>query len=67
MVTVFKTIVCVFLLGVTVTAYGGACYGWFLTNPIKKPVSVREGSRYRHTPYLFYGRTHTGGGYSSGK
>jgi hypothetical protein len=58
------------LLACTVTAYGGCFYGWFLPEPLKKPVSLREGSAHSPRGYGLYwlgARSHYGGGYRGGK
>lgn len=58
------------LLVVTVAAYGGCYHGWFLSRPLDKPVSLRDGSaRVGRTglAYYFLGRSHYGGGYRGGK
>ena len=59
------------LLGwVTWMAYGGAFHGRYLPEPLKKPVSLRDGSqraRTHGTGFYFIGRTHYGGGYRGGK
>ncbi len=66
----FKVLVFGFLTTATIFAFGGALYGWFLPQPLAKPVSIREGSahptRMGHGLY-FFGRTHYGGGYAGGK
>jgi hypothetical protein len=54
----------------TVAAVGGGFYGWFLPDPLEKPVSLRDGSsRARGTGlgYYFIGRSHYGGGFRGGK
>jgi hypothetical protein len=55
---------------VTMGAYGGCFYGWFLPKPLDKPISLRDGSQrpgaHGHGIY-FLGRTHYGGGYGGGK
>jgi hypothetical protein len=65
------TLIIVAILGaVTVTAYGGAFYGWFLPKPLEKPVSIRDESVRTRTAghgIYFLGRTHAGGGYRGGK
>ena len=66
---VAKLIIIAILAGVTITAYGGAFYGWFLPKPLEKPVSLRDESvRARTTGHGFYflGRSHAGGGYRGG-
>ena len=60
------------LVGATSLAYGGAFLGWFLPDPLEKPVSLRDGSTRRGTGagamgYYFLGRSHYGGGYRGGK
>ncbi|MEJ2715994.1 MAG: hypothetical protein P8182_02475 [Deltaproteobacteria bacterium] len=65
-----KLVVIVILAAVTITAYGGCFYGWFLPKPLEKPVSLRDGStRARTYGYGLYftGRRHYGGGYGRGK
>ncbi len=61
-----------FLLLMTITAYGACFHGWFLPDPLKKPVSLRDGStRARSHGRGFYfigaGRSHYGGGYRGGQ
>jgi hypothetical protein len=61
-----------FLLVMTIMAYGAGFHGWFLPEPLKKPVSLRDGSTRARTHGLgFYfigaGRGHYGGGYRGGK
>ena len=66
---VAKFIIIAVLVGVTITAYGGAFHGWFLPKPLEKPVSLRDESvRARTTGHGFYflGRSHAGGGYRGG-
>ncbi len=59
------------LLGwVTWIAYGGAFHGRYLAEPLKKSVSLRDGSqraRIHGTGLYFIGRSHFGGGYRGGK
>lgn len=59
------------LLGITVAAYGGSFYGWFLPKPFEKPVSLRDGSNrpgsHGYGYYFLGGRSHYGGGYRGGK
>jgi hypothetical protein len=64
-----KVFVAALLTGLTVVAYGGAFCGWFLPEPLKKPVSLREGSVRSGGHRLFFigGRSHAGGGYRGGK
>lgn len=65
-----KVVTVSFLLTCTVTAYGACFYGWFLPEPLKKPVSLREGSAKSHHGYGLYWlgtRSHYGGGYRGGK
>jgi len=65
-----KLIIVAILVAVTVTAYGGAFYGWFLPKPLEKPVSLRDESVRARTAghgFYFLGRTHAGGGYRGGK
>jgi hypothetical protein len=67
---VAKLIIVAILAAVTVTAYGGAFYGWFLPKPLEKPVSLRDESVRTRTAghgIYFLGRTHAGGGYRGGK
>jgi len=70
MTTIFKIAVAALLASATIAAYGGCFYGWFLPDPLKTPVSLRDGSvgaRGHGHGYYFFGRTHYGGGYGSGK
>jgi hypothetical protein len=66
-----KIVAATILLSCTVTAYGACFYGWFLPEPLKKPVSLRDGSaRPTSRGYGYYwigGRSHYGGGYRAGK
>jgi len=65
-----KLIIVAILVAVTVTAYGGAFYGWFLPKPLEKPVSLRDESVRARTAghgFYFLGRSHAGGGYRGGK
>jgi hypothetical protein len=65
-----KILVISVLVGATSLAYGGAFLGWFLPDPLEKPVSLKEGSTRRGTGalgYYFLGRSHYGGGYRGGK
>jgi hypothetical protein len=65
-----KLVIIAILAAVTIVAYGGCFYGWFLPKPLEKPVSLRDGStRARGTGYglYFLGRRHYGGGYGRGK
>ncbi|MFH1113779.1 MAG: hypothetical protein V1792_07645 [Pseudomonadota bacterium] len=67
-----KIVVSCFLTAMTVTAYGACFHGWFLPDPLKKPVSLRDGSTRNGTHgRVFYfiggGRSHYGGGYRGGK
>ncbi len=39
-----KILAATILLCCTITAYGACFNGWFLPEPLKKPVSLREGS-----------------------
>ncbi len=60
------------LLGMTVVAYGAAFHGWFLPEPLNKPVSLRDGSPRAQTHgrafyFIGAGRSHYGGGYRGGK
>jgi len=60
------------LLGMTAVAYGACFHGWFLPDPLKKPVSLRDGSTRAHTHgrgfyFIGAGRSHYGGGYRGGK
>jgi len=56
------------VLGVlTIVGVGGAFYGWFLPEPLKKPVSLRDGSARARGGMYFAGRTHYGGGFGAGK
>jgi hypothetical protein len=65
-----KIVLTVFLLTATAAAFGGSFYGWFLPQPLKQPVSLREGSAgtsAQGRSYYWLGRTHYGGGYRGGK
>jgi hypothetical protein len=66
-----KVFVTALLTGLTVVAYGGAFRGWFLPEPLEKPVSLREGSvrtgSTGHRLFFIGGRSHAGGGYRGGK
>ena len=58
------------LLCCTITAYGACFNGWFLPEPLKKPVSLREGSAKTTRGLGLYWlglRSHYGGGYRGGK
>jgi len=61
-----KILVISLLATLTIAAVGGCFYGWFLPEPLKKPVSLRDGSARARGMY-FVGRTHYGGGFGAGK
>jgi hypothetical protein len=69
--TVSKILVVSLLLSLTVAAYGGSFRGWFLPEPLKQPVSLRDGSpaARSHGNWVYWvgGRSHYGGGYRGGK
>jgi hypothetical protein len=65
-----KLLVTSLLVTCTVTAYGACFHGWFLPEPLQKPVSLREGSTRNARGYGLYwlgARSHSGGGYRGGK
>jgi len=66
-----KGLVVVLLTTLTVTAYGGCFYGWFLPRPLSQSVSLRDGSTKRgpgmYGYFLGTGRSHYGGGFHGGK
>jgi len=68
---IIAKILVVGLLGsATALAFGGSFKGWYLPEPLKKPVSLREGSQrtgVHPLAYYFLGRSHYGGGYRGGK
>jgi hypothetical protein len=65
-----KVVLGTLLLGLTAGAYGACFNGWFLPEPLKRPVSLRDGSPRvgaHGLGYYFLGRAHYGGGYRGGK
>ncbi|MCA1960644.1 MAG: hypothetical protein LDL33_07600 [Desulfomonile sp.] len=68
MKSVIPKILMISILAVmTIAAIGGCFYGWFLPEPLKKPVSLRDGSARARGGMYFVGRTHYGGGFGAGK
>ncbi len=63
------------VLGLLTVGSGGALMastaGWGLPGALEKPVNIREASRRRGRlggpVFLYFGRTHYGGGYRGGK